>query len=164
MPSWCCSTWATSLAWPRVSRAGRSERCESIEPWGPWPGGEMMRNWHSFGSSDSSLVILFCGSASLCKPANWSGFTWFSLVVYVVWTRGQIQTRYSHLESFVDQDLFHTIPIIFYNLYYVLSIYWSCSSMKKYIYTRKDSVRFGSVRFLIARNRFGSVPYAIKTA
>ena len=38
------------------------------------------------------------------------------------------------------------------------------TKVKDHAKIRKDSVRFGSVRFLIARNRFGSVPYAIKTA
>ena len=74
MASWCCSTWATLLAWPHVSRKQGNSR---ILMWKDVKVSRTRRNWHSFRWSDSSLFMMFCGFASLCKPPNRSGFVWF---------------------------------------------------------------------------------------
>lgn len=74
MASWCCSTWATLLAWPHVSRKQGNSR---ILMWKDVKVSRTRRNWHFFRWSDSSLFMMFCGFASLCKPPNRSGFVWF---------------------------------------------------------------------------------------
>ena len=74
MASWCCSTWATLLAWPHVSRKQGNSR---ISMWKDVKVSRTRRNWHFFRWSDSSLFMMFCGVASLCKPPNRSGFVWF---------------------------------------------------------------------------------------